>query len=137
MGSGEDLHGERLVSCLTAFRIWICRSQAHGAFERSATGALVGGMSVQSSWRKCKSQRILGKRANVGGIRSERWGIVDRWDRWGQTGTDLLYERDNRAPSVVSQVDDLFAHSGEKLQAPPHYYEIGGPAPRHPCKFHW
>lgn len=49
VGGGKDLHGERLVSCPTAFRI--CRSQAHGAFERSATGALVGGMSVQGSQR--------------------------------------------------------------------------------------
>ena len=59
VGSGKKLHGSRLISCPTAFRIWICGSQTHSVFEKSATGALVGWMSVQGSWRNCESQRIL------------------------------------------------------------------------------
>ena len=51
MGGGQELHGfKRLISCPTAFRIWMRRSQTHSVFEKSAIGPLVGRMTVQGSW---------------------------------------------------------------------------------------
>ena len=67
VGSGKELHSEGLVSCPTAFRIWICRSQTHGVFEKSATGALVGALSVQGPGAKVRVSAHLNKRANEDG----------------------------------------------------------------------
>ncbi len=109
------------VSCPTAFRIWICRSQVHGAFERSATGALVGGMSVQGSQQKCESQRILEKEPMRAGDKKGN----DGRESIARTDRNRTAVRERRTCSVRFAASELFLlfcaqQSREAASTPPH-----------------